>query len=173
VLTLAAHGLGEARPQPFSAGIGVVPCPDAVLPLRFATFQAFRGSDLDVRQWLERDEFLWSRALVVARPREETITFVILTYVGRLAEHLELTITAPDGHVSYHELVPIDSGLQRFTDHSNYPVYVVVEFPPPSWSRVFPASGGYTVTARRPDTPPYYTDTFCGAELTSWLIVAR
>lgn len=173
LLILAALGAGLARPQLLTGSGGILPCPDAVLPLRLATFQGFGRGDLDVRPWLEKDEFLWSRALVIARRQEPTIHLVILTYVGRLAEALEVTITAPDGIVTYHEQAPIDSGLARMIDHTYYPVYVIVDFPPATWSRVFPSSGAYVVDARRPDTPPFHTDAFCGAELRSWVIVVR
>ena len=168
--TLLAAAL--AGPNLF-AGSVYKPCPDAVLPMRMAAFQPNPGETIDVAVWLDLDEFKESRPWVSVRRGARPITFAVFAYVGSLAETMIFEIARPDGTVTWRTAVALDPPDAGITTLTFYPYYALVTVEPGSWSRIFPSAGPYLLRASRPATQSTYSDAFCGAETTSWVLVVR
>ena len=161
-----------AGPNVF-AGTVYAPCPDAVLPMRMATFQPNPGETIDVAAWLDLDEFKESRPWISVRRGARPITFAVFAYVGSLAETMIFEIARPDGAVTWRTEVALDPPDAGITTLTFYPYYALVTVEPASWSAIFPTDGPYLLRASRPATPSTYSDAFCGAETTSWVLVVR
>jgi hypothetical protein len=155
------------------AGTVYKPCPDAVLPMRMGAFQPQPDETLDVAAWLALDEFKESRAWVSVRGGASPITFAVFAYVGSLAETMIFEITKPDGAVTWRTEVALDPPDAGVTTLTFYPYYALITVEPASWRRIFPTAGPYLLRASRPATPSPYSDAFCGAETTSWVLVVR
>jgi hypothetical protein len=169
---LTALSFAAARPQPF-AGTVFAPCPEAVLPLRLATFQAPRGEATDAAGAIARDEFAWSQPFVSLGPDASAITVAVLAYLGSLAHTMVLEVRAADGVVAWRSEIAVEPPDAGTTTLTYYPAYVLVDLPRSEWPSIFPTAGPYVLSARGPDTPVTYPDGFCRAEARSWLLVAR
>jgi hypothetical protein len=170
---LGASLLAAALAGPnFFSGI-YKPCPDAVLPMRMGTFQPLPGETIDVTAWLALDEFKESHPWVSVRRGASPITFAVFAYVGSLAETMVFEIAKPDGTVTWRSEVALDPPDAGVTTLTFYPYYALITVEPASWHRIFPTAGPYLLRASRPATPSTYSDAFCGAETTSWVLVVR
>ena len=149
------------------------PCPDAVLPMRMATFQPNPGETIDVPAWLDIDEFKESHPWVSVRLGARPITFAVFAYVGSLAETMIFEIARPDGTITWRTEVALDPPDAGITTMTFYPYYALITVEPASWRRIFPTAGPYLLRASRPATQSTYSDAFCGAETTSWVLVVR
>lgn len=175
-LVAAAIGLAAAPAvaQPQLFGNLETACPDAVLPLRIATFQGTPGVSLDVPAEIELDEFGGSTAWVTLRPRAGEIAFAVLTYVGNRAEALVVELSTPDGELTWRTVVAVTTPNPGTGGSVLYPVYVVAAVPREAWGVAFPRTGPYMLRAYRDAHPPItYVDGFCTAEARSWVVVFR
>jgi hypothetical protein len=168
LLCWALLASAHAGPNPFGVH---APCPDAILPMRMATFQAPRGDSIDVASWIDLDEFKESRPWVTVGRGANEITVVVFAYVGSLAESMAFEVTGPDGTVTWRTDVALDPPDAGTTSMMFYPYYALVRVPTRSWGSIFPVAGPYLLRAWRPGPPSTYVDAFCGAESTSWVIV--
>jgi len=161
-----------AQPQLF--GNLETACPDAVLPLRIATFQGTPGVPLDALAEIALDEFGGATAWVALRRRAGEIAIAILAYAGNRAEALVVEVSTPEGEVTWRAEVPVVTPDPGLGGSILYPVYVVAPVPRAAWGTAFPRTGPYVLRAFRGPRPPItYVDGFCTAEARSWVVVFR